>query len=264
MRSKPRSIGCPLSYLDSMARGEILSRVTSDIDNVSQSLQQTLSQALTSLLTVVGVIVMMIWVSPVLSIIALVTIPISMVVTATIAKRSQKKFMNQWKNTGQLNAQIEEAFSGHTLVKVFGHSAQVEAKFAEKNQEMFLASFGGQFLSGLIMPAMMFIGNLNYAMIAVVGGLRVAGGALNLGRRAGLYPIFTHVHHAAVAAGCHGESPAVRRRLGRTGVRIAGRSRNLRGGGRYAQAHARSGRVRTRFIRLRSGQTADHRPVADC
>jgi ATP-binding cassette subfamily B multidrug efflux pump len=171
----------PLSYLDSMPRGEILSRVTSDIDNVSQSLQQTMSQALTSLLTVLGVTVMMIWVSPVLSIIALVTIPISMVITATIAKRSQKQFMNQWKNTGQLNAQIEEAFSGHTLVKVFGRSAQVEAKFAEKNQEMFLASFGGQFISGLIMPAMMFIGNLNYAVIAVVGGLRVASGALNLG-----------------------------------------------------------------------------------
>lgn len=171
----------PLSYLDGMARGEILSRVTSDIDNVSQSLQQTLSQALTSLLTVVGVTVMMLVVSPILAIIALVTIPISMAVTATIAKRSQKQFMNQWKNTGQLNAQIEEAFSGHTLVKVFGRSAEVEAQFAQKNQEMFLASFGGQFISGLIMPAMMIIGNLNYAVIAVVGGLRVASGAMNLG-----------------------------------------------------------------------------------
>ena len=171
----------PLSYFDTMARGEILSRVTSDIDNVSQSLQQTLSQVLTSLLTVAGVTVMMLVVSPLLASIALLTIHISMLITATIAKRSQKQFVNQWKNTGQLNAQIEEAFSGHTLVKVFGRAAQVEKKFAEKNQELFIASFGGQFISGLIMPAMMFIGNLNYAVIAVVGGLRVAAGAMNLG-----------------------------------------------------------------------------------
>jgi ATP-binding cassette subfamily B multidrug efflux pump len=171
----------PLSYLDKMARGELLSRVTSDIDNVSQALQQTLSQVLTSLLTVVGVTVMMFVVSPLLAVIALVTIPISIVVTGTIAKRSQKQFVNQWKNTGQLNAQIEEAFSGHNLVKVYGRRSEVEAKFAQKNQELFIASFGGQFISGLIMPAMMFIGNLNYGVIAVVGGLRVATGAMNLG-----------------------------------------------------------------------------------
>ena len=171
----------PLSYFDKMARGEMLSRVTNDIDNVAQSLQQTLSQVLTSLLSVIGVTVMMFVVSPVLALIAIVTIPVSMVVTATIAKRSQKQFVAQWKNTGQLNAQIEESFTGHTLVKAFGRSGEVEARFAEKNQELFTASFAAQFISGLIMPMMMFITNLNYVVIAVVGGLRVAGGAMSLG-----------------------------------------------------------------------------------
>jgi ATP-binding cassette subfamily B multidrug efflux pump len=171
----------PLSYFDRMARGELLSRVTNDIDNVSQSLQQTLSQVLTALLSVVGVTAMMFIVSPLLALVALVTIPVSMVVTATIAKRSQKKFVAQWKATGQLNAQIEEAFTGHALVKVFGRRGEVEARFAEKNEELFAASFGAQFISGLIMPAMMFVGNLNYVVIAVVGGLRVANGTMGLG-----------------------------------------------------------------------------------
>ncbi|MET0279530.1 MAG: ABC transporter ATP-binding protein [Steroidobacteraceae bacterium] len=171
----------PLSYFDRMARGELLSRVTNDIDNVSQALQQTLSQVLTSLLTVIGVTVMMFVVSPILATIALVTIPVSMVVTGMIARRSQKHFVNQWKNTGELNAQIEEAFTGHALVKVFGRHREVEARFAGKNQELFTASFGGQFISGIIMPVMMFIGNLNYVVIALVGGLRVASGSMNLG-----------------------------------------------------------------------------------
>jgi ATP-binding cassette subfamily B protein len=171
----------PLSYFDKMARGELLSRVTNDIDNVSQSLQQTLSQVLTSLLSVIGVTTMMFVVSPLLALVALVTIPVSMVVTGTIARRSQKKFVAQWKATGQLNGQIEEAFTGHTLVKVFGRRREVEARFAAKNEELFAASFGAQFISGLIMPAMMFVGNLNYVVIAVVGGLRVAKGTMGLG-----------------------------------------------------------------------------------
>jgi ATP-binding cassette, subfamily B, multidrug efflux pump len=171
----------PLSHFDKMARGEMLSRVTNDIDNVGQSLQQTLSQLLTSLLTVVGVLVMMFVVSPILALIALVTIPASAVVTGLIAKRSQKKFVAQWKNTGQLNAQIEEAFTGHTLVKVFGRQREVEGRFDTKNEELFAASFGGQFISGLIMPLMMLIMNVNYVVIAVVGGLRVASGAMSLG-----------------------------------------------------------------------------------
>ncbi|TPW73094.1 ABC transporter ATP-binding protein [Schumannella sp. 10F1B-5-1] len=171
----------PLSYFDRMPRGELLSRVTNDIDNVSQSLQQTISQALTSVLTVIGVVAMMLVISPWLALIALVTIPLTLVVTTVIAKRSQKLFVAQWKNTGELNAQIEEGYTGHALVKVFGRHREVEARFAEKNEELFKASFGAQFVSGIIMPAMMFIGNLVYVAIAVVGGLLVASGSMTLG-----------------------------------------------------------------------------------
>jgi ATP-binding cassette subfamily B multidrug efflux pump len=171
----------PLSYFDKQTRGELLSRVTNDIDNISQALQQTLSQLLTSVLTVVGVTVMMFIVSPVLALIALITIPVSILVTAFIGKRSQKLFIQQWKSTGELNGHIEEAFTGHSLVKVFGRQREVEAVFAERNITLYGASFGAQFVSGLIMPTMFFIGNLNYVAIAVVGGLRVASGTMNLG-----------------------------------------------------------------------------------
>jgi ATP-binding cassette, subfamily B, multidrug efflux pump len=171
----------PLSYFDRQTRGELLSRVTNDIDNISQSLQQTLSQALTSLLTVIGVTVMMFVISPVLAVIALVTVPVSILVTAVIGKRSQKLFVQQWKSTGELNGHIEEAFTGQSLVKVFGRQHEVEAVFAERNGVVYGASFGAQFISGLIMPTMFFIGNLNYVAIAVVGGLRVASGTMNLG-----------------------------------------------------------------------------------
>ncbi|GAA0945353.1 ABC transporter ATP-binding protein [Kribbella koreensis] len=171
----------PLSYFDGAPRGELLSRVTNDIDNISTSLQQTLSQLLTSLLTVIGVITLMFVISPVLALIALVTVPISMILTAVIAKRSQGRFVAQWRHTGALNGQIEEAFTGHELVKVFGRQKEIEASFAQKNEELYQASFGAQFISGLIMPTMMFIGNLNYVVIAVLGGLRVANGSMSLG-----------------------------------------------------------------------------------
>jgi ATP-binding cassette subfamily B protein len=171
----------PLPYFDGQPRGELLSRVTNDIDNVSTSLQQTLSQLLTSLLTVVGVVTLMFVISPLLALIALVTIPLSMVVTKAIAKRSQKQFIAQWKHTGGLNGQIEEAFSGHALVKVFGRQREIEERFDQQNEDLFRASFGAQFVSGIIMPAMMFIGNLNYVIIAVLGGLRVASGSMTLG-----------------------------------------------------------------------------------
>lgn len=171
----------PLPYFDKQPRGELLSRVTNDIDNVSQTLQQTLSQLLTSLLTVVGVLGMMFWISPLLAVVALVAVPMSVVVTSLIAKRSQGKFIAQWKHTGELNGQIEEAYTGHELVKVFGRQKEVEAAFHAKNEELFRAGFGAQFVSGLIMPAMFFIGNLSYVAIAVVGGLRVASGSMSLG-----------------------------------------------------------------------------------
>jgi len=171
----------PLNYVDSQPRGEMLSRVTNDIDNIGQSLMQTLSQLLTSVLTVIGVITMMLIISPLLAIIALVTVPASIYVTKAIAKRSQGRFIAQWRNTGKLNGQIEEAFAGHELVRVFGRRAETEAAFAETNDALFEASFGAQFVSGIIMPAMMFIANLNYVVIAVVGGLRVASGSISLG-----------------------------------------------------------------------------------
>ncbi len=171
----------PLVYFDRQPRGEVLSRVTNDIDNISQSLQQTMSQLLNSLLTVLGVLVMMFVISPLLALIALVAVPLSVVVTAQIAKRSQQKFIAQWRHTGELNAQVEEAFTGHSLVSVFGRRAEIERQFADKNSQLFEASFKAQFISGIIMPAMMFIGNLTYVLIAVVGGLRVASGGMTLG-----------------------------------------------------------------------------------
>ena len=171
----------PLSYFDRMQRGELLSRVTNDVDNIGQSMQQTLSQLVTSLLTVIGVLLMMFLISPVLALIALVTIPLTLVITSVIAKRSQKLFVAQWSHTGALNAQVEEAYSGHALVKVFGRHREVEQRFREKNAELYEASFGAQFVSGIIMPAMMFVGNLVYVAIAVVGALFVSGGTMTLG-----------------------------------------------------------------------------------
>jgi len=171
----------PLSYFDSKPRGELLSRVTNDIDNVAQSLQQTLSQLLTSLLTVIGVLAMMVYVSPVLSLVALVTVPVSMYITVTIAKRSKPQFVDQWSTTGKLNGQVEEAYTGHELVKVFGRSDESVAAFRELNEQLYMSSFKAQFISGLIQPAMMFVANLNYVAIAVIGGLRVASGSISLG-----------------------------------------------------------------------------------
>lgn len=171
----------PLPYFDNQPRGELLSRVTNDIDNVAQSLQQTLSQLLTSLLTVIAMVAMMLYISPLLAVIALVTIPITMLVTAAIGKRSQKHFVQQWKSTGELNGIVEETFTGHQLVKVFGRQEEAREAFRAKNDDLFKAGFGAQFISGIIMPTMMFIGNLNYVIIAVVGGLRVASGSMSLG-----------------------------------------------------------------------------------
>jgi ATP-binding cassette subfamily B protein len=171
----------PLSYFDRQPRGELLSRVTNDIDNVSQTLQQTMSQLLTSVLTVLAVLSMMIWISPLLALIAVISVPVSMMITGRVMKRSQGMFIQQWRQTGKLNAHIEEAFTGHALVKVFGRQHEVEEVFDKQNDELFKSSFGAQFVSGLIMPMMMFIGNLNYVAIAVIGGVRVASGQISLG-----------------------------------------------------------------------------------
>ena len=171
----------PLRYFDRQPRGELLSRVTNDVDNLSQSLQQSMSQLVTSLLTIVFVVTMMFVISATLALIALITIPVTMVVAGLVMGRSQKEFVAQWRRTGALNAQIEEAFTGHSLVKVFGRQKEVQTAFEVENEALYRASFRAQFLSGLIMPIMMFVGNLNYVVIAVIGGLRVATGTMTLG-----------------------------------------------------------------------------------
>jgi ATP-binding cassette subfamily B multidrug efflux pump len=171
----------PLSYFDQQARGEVLSRATNDTDNIAQTLQQTLSQLVTSLLTIIGVLAMMFWISPLLAIIALVTVPLSFLITMRIGKRSQPQFVAQWATTGRLNGHIEEMFTGHSLVKVFGRHDESAATFREHNDKLYASAFKAQFISGLIQPAMMFIGNINYVLVAVVGGLRVASGSLSLG-----------------------------------------------------------------------------------
>ncbi len=171
----------PLSYVDSQPRGELLSRVTNDIDNIAQTMQQTLSQLINAVLMIVGVLAMMFWISPLLAVISLVVIPASGVVTAMIAKRAQPQFMAQWQRTGTLNAHVEEMYTGHALVKVFGHQRAAGETFRTENDALYEATFKAHFISGLIHPAMMFIGNLNYVVIAVIGALRVASGAITLG-----------------------------------------------------------------------------------
>jgi ATP-binding cassette subfamily B multidrug efflux pump len=171
----------PLSYFDQQPRGEVLSRATNDTDNIAQTLQQTFSQLVTSLLTIIGVLAVMFWISPLLALIALVTVPVSVWVTTRIGKRSQPQFVAQWATTGRLNGHIEEMFTGHSLVKVFGREQEAAETFREHNDKLYASSFRAQFISGLIQPAMMFISNVNYVLVAVVGGLRVATGSLSLG-----------------------------------------------------------------------------------
>ncbi len=171
----------PLSYIDRHSRGDLLSRVTNDIDNISQSLQQSLSQLITSLLTIAGVLIMMLALSPILAIIAIITVPLSITTMNRLARRSKQKFIAQWSHTGALNGLIEETFTGHAIVKTFGRQRSVEDRFATTNEKLYEAGFGAQFISGSIQPAMMFVGNLNYLMIAVVGGIRVASGSMGLG-----------------------------------------------------------------------------------
>ena len=171
----------PLKYFDSHAHGDMLSRVTNDIDNITTTLQQGMSQFLTSTLTIVGVLAVMVWISPLLAAVALVTVPLSIVVTLLVAQRSQKHFAAQWARTGALNGQVEQVHTGHALVQVFGRRRKAIEEFNQQNQALYEASFRAQFLSGIIMPAMAFLGNVNYVVIAAVGGYRVATGAITLG-----------------------------------------------------------------------------------
>ncbi|MFJ5223556.1 ABC transporter ATP-binding protein [Streptomyces sp. NPDC088400] len=171
----------PLSYFDRQPRGEVLSRATNDVDNISQTLQQTMGQLINSLLTIVGVLAMMFWISPLLALVALVTVPLSVLVATKVGKRSQPQFVRQWKVTGTLNAHIEEMYTGHALVKVFGRQHESAEAFREQNDQLYEAVFKAQFNSGIMQPLMLFISNLNYVLVAVVGGLRVASGTLSIG-----------------------------------------------------------------------------------
>jgi len=171
----------PLSYFDKQTRGEVLSRVTNDIDNIGQTLQQTLGQIINSLLTIAGVLVMMFWISPLLAMVAMVTVPLSLLVATRLGKRAQPQFVEQWASTGKLNAHVEEMYTGHALVKVFGRQKESAEAFGEHNDALYRAGFKAQFVSGIMQPAMMFIANINYVLVAVVGGLRVASGALSIG-----------------------------------------------------------------------------------
>ncbi|MFD4112397.1 ABC transporter ATP-binding protein [Streptomyces niveus] len=171
----------PLSYFDRQQRGEVLSRATNDVDNISQTLQQTMGQLINSLLTIVGVLGMMLWISPLLALVALVTVPLSVLVAAKVGKRSQPHFVQQWKSTGTLNAHVEEMYTGHALVKVFGRQDESAQAFKEQNDALYEAGFKAQFNSGIMQPLMFFISNINYVLVAVVGGLRVASGTLSIG-----------------------------------------------------------------------------------
>ena len=171
----------PLRYFDSHPRGDLLSRVTNDIDNIGQSLQQSLTQLITSLLTIVGVLIMMLLISPILALVSLLAVPASLVVTVVIIKRSQQQFVAQWASTGALNGHVEEMHTGHAIVKSFGRQREAIEVFDRENERLYQASQKAQFISGIIQPAMTFISNLNYVAIAVIGGLRVAAGQMSLG-----------------------------------------------------------------------------------
>lgn len=171
----------PLKYFDDNSRGDTLSRVTNDIDNISNTLSQSATQIITAVFTIIGVLGMMFWISPLLAMISLLVIPASLVVTMFIAKRSQKQFAAQWERTGTLNGHIEEMFTGHGVVKVFGHQEEAIEVFDVENEGLYEASFKAQFISGTIMPTLSFLNNINYVGVAVIGGLRVASGTLSLG-----------------------------------------------------------------------------------
>ena len=171
----------PLKYFDTHSRGDTLSRVTNDIDNIGNTLQQSLGQIITSLATIVGVLAMMFWISPMLALVSLLVLPAAAIVVMLIAKRSQKQFAAQWERTGTLNGHVEESHTGHPIVKSFGHQEDAIRKFDEMNAQVYDASFRAQFISGIIMPTMNLLANLNYVAIAVLGGVQVANGTMSLG-----------------------------------------------------------------------------------
>jgi ATP-binding cassette subfamily B protein len=265
LRRRGQAAPAAAALLRQQPRGELLSRVTNDIDNVQQTMQQTFSQLLNALLTLIGVLTMMLIISPLLALVALVSVPLSMVVTRLIAKRSQPLFVQQWGHTGRLNAHIEETYTGHALVRVFGHQAEAEEEFRNRNEELYKASYGAQFLSGIILPAIMFIGNLNYVFVAVIGGLRVASGSMSLGDVQAFIQYSRQFSQPLTQV-------ASMSNLLQSGVASAERVFELldadeqvpedaapTNAGRRA---ARPGGVRARVVPLRAGRAADRGPLA--
>lgn len=171
----------PLKYFDSKSNGEILSRVVNDVDNIANTLQQSLTQLITSVITLVGIIVMMLTISPLMTLIVFLTIPVSLVATAVIAKRSQKYFVKQQAELGKLNGHVEEMYTGHKIVKAFGRERQSIEKFNEMNDQLYDAGWRAQFISGIIMPIMSFIGNIGYVFVSIVGGILVTKRAIEVG-----------------------------------------------------------------------------------
>ncbi|MFE6028286.1 ABC transporter ATP-binding protein [Streptomyces niveus] len=180
-RAQTKLARLPLTYFDTQPRGEILSRTTNDIDNITQTLQQAFVQIMRALLTLIGVLAMMVWISPLLALVVLATVPVSVLGAVLIGKRAQPQFVRQWDVTGKLNGHVEEMYTGHAEVVVFGRKDDAVRTFEEHNEALYASSFRAQFISGFIQPAMTFVGNLNYVLIAIVGGLRVASGTLSIG-----------------------------------------------------------------------------------
>jgi ATP-binding cassette subfamily B protein len=171
----------PLKYYDNHPHGDILSRVTNDVDNIAHTLQQSITQVIHAVVTVIGVLIMMFSISPLLSWISLAIIPLSLLVTMFVVRRSQKYFIAQWDSTGALNGHIEEAFTGHNIIEAFNQQDKTIERFDEENERVYEASFKAQFISGIIRPAINFLNNVNYVVICVVGGIRVATGLITLG-----------------------------------------------------------------------------------
>lgn len=171
----------PLKYFDARTHGEILSRVTNDVDTISNTLQQSVTQLITSIITLIGVIVMMLTISPLLTLAAIVTLPLSIWATKQIASRSQKYFIGQQKTVGELNGHVEEMFTGHTIVKAFGYEAKSVERFDEINEKLYANGWKAQFISGSIFPVMQFIGNIGYVLVCVIGGILVTRGSIAIG-----------------------------------------------------------------------------------
>ncbi|MEB6180854.1 ABC transporter ATP-binding protein/permease [Enterococcus casseliflavus] len=171
----------PISYYDTHSNGDIMSRAINDMDNIASTLQQNLTQFITSVVTFIGVLWMMLTISWQLTLVALATVPLSLIVVMIVAPKSQKFFAAQQKSLGLLNDQVEETYGGHTVVKTFNHEAADQVVFEEENDRLYSAGWKAQFISAIIMPLMNFIKNLGYVFVAVLGGIKVANGNMTLG-----------------------------------------------------------------------------------